>query len=153
MEQHSGMRYSIKLRLWGEEIFFGPGIAQLLELVNESHSLNIAARTMGMAYSKAWRIIKTAEKELGYPLLLRKVGGVDGGGSEVTARGRDLTARYLAFEAALDNEAEQLFQRYFGDLEQTAKGNTDGNRNGQATQTEVIASGGQSAHSAVHSAR
>ncbi len=31
--------------------------------------------TMGMAYSKAWTIVKQAERELGFPLLVSVTGG------------------------------------------------------------------------------
>ncbi|MDY3619510.1 winged helix-turn-helix domain-containing protein [Agathobaculum sp.] len=135
------VRYSLKLRLRASQTFFGPGIAELLLRVDESHSLNVAAHEMGMAYSKAWRIIKIAEGELGFPLLERKVGGVDGGGSEVTARGLDLTARYQAFETALAGEADRLFMQYFGI--ETTKGETDGNGSEEAAQAEAAAPGGQ----------
>ena len=37
---------------------FGRGIASLCLGVRETGSLNAAAKGMGMAYSKAWRIIK-----------------------------------------------------------------------------------------------
>ncbi|MCQ5130051.1 LysR family transcriptional regulator [Butyricicoccus faecihominis] len=146
--EHGGLRYSLKIRLRASETFFGPGLAELLLLVGESHSLNVAAHTMGMAYSKAWRIVKAAEAELRYPLLERKVGGVDGGGSEVTPRGRDLITRYQAFAAALAEEADRLFDRYFSGLDQTTEGETDGNRSETAAQTAAAASGGQPVHPA-----
>ena len=37
---------------------FGRGIASLCIGVRDTGSLNAAAKSMGMAYSKAWRIIK-----------------------------------------------------------------------------------------------
>lgn len=40
---------------------FGGGCASLLEGVAEEGSLNRAAKRMGMAYSKAWRIVREAE--------------------------------------------------------------------------------------------
>ena len=40
--------------------YFGLGVADLLHGVDEFHSLNLAAQHMGMAYSKAWRIVKQA---------------------------------------------------------------------------------------------
>ena len=75
------LRYTLMLRVYGEEKIFGPGIAELLERVEETHSLRKATMDMGMAYSKAWRIVKTAENALGFPLLDSAVGGKGGGGA------------------------------------------------------------------------
>ena len=50
---------------------FGGGCASLLEGVAEEGSLNRAAKCMGMAYSKAWRIVREAEGHLGCELLAR----------------------------------------------------------------------------------
>ena len=50
---------------------FGPGIAALCRGVREIGSLNAAAKSMGMAYSKAWRIIKETEESLGLQMLVR----------------------------------------------------------------------------------
>ena len=45
----------------GERVF-GPGVAELMKQVQIHHSLRSAALAMEMAYSKAWRIIRNAEK-------------------------------------------------------------------------------------------
>ena len=49
---------------------FGRGIVQLLEGVDRTGSLFAVAREIGMAYSKAWRLIKDTE-EFGVGLLNR----------------------------------------------------------------------------------
>ena len=51
------MRCVITARFFKREKCFGPGIAELLEGIEELKSLRAAAMRMGMAYSKAWRII------------------------------------------------------------------------------------------------
>ncbi|HWQ58978.1 MAG TPA: ModE family transcriptional regulator, partial [Clostridia bacterium] len=53
--------YTLTVRLFRGEKCFGPGIAELLGRVDEAKSLRAAAQQMGMAYSKAWRIIKECE--------------------------------------------------------------------------------------------
>ena len=88
---------------------FGRGIASLCLGVRETGSLNAAAKGMGMAYSKAWRIIKDTEAALDLQLLNR-----DGAhGSDLTEAGNKLLDTYLASEEKLQKEAEELFEAAF----------------------------------------
>ena len=48
---------------------FGHGCVLLLQGIAREHSLNRAAKSMGMAYSKAWRIVNEAEGQLGCKLI------------------------------------------------------------------------------------
>lgn len=103
-----------QLYLEGDEIFFGPGIAQFLSLVDHTGSMQTACKQMHMSYSKGWKIVKDAEKQLGFPLLFTQSGGADGGFSQLTPKSKDYLTRYLAMEKELDQEAKRLFQKYFG---------------------------------------
>ena len=62
------------------ERFFGEGPCRLLHLIEETGSLRAEAISMGMAYTKALAIMKRAEKNLGFPLTARRIGGKGGGG-------------------------------------------------------------------------
>ena len=50
------------------EKFFGEGPCRLLHAVAETGSLRAAALSMGMAYTKALKILKNAEQALGFAL-------------------------------------------------------------------------------------
>ena len=50
---------------------FDHGCVLLLQGIAREHSLNRAAKSMGMAYSKAWRIVNEAEGQLGCKLIER----------------------------------------------------------------------------------
>lgn len=85
---------------------FGRGIANLCIGVREKGSLNAAAKSMGMAYSKAWRIIKDTEQALGIELLIR-----DGAhGSELSSAGNQLVDSYLAIQEKISEEALKLYK-------------------------------------------
>ncbi len=85
---------------------FGKGIADLCRGVREKGSLNAAAKDMGMAYSKAWRIIKETENALGFELLVR-----DGAhGSELTPEGDKLLNAYYTISDKVSKEALELYQ-------------------------------------------
>lgn len=110
------MDFSLGLRLKNRNgIFFGPGPVRLLMAIEQGSSLKQAAEQMGMAYSKAWRILRYAEGQLGFALLTKKRGGAGGGGSFLTDKARSLLHQYLAFQKAVAAEADELFGRYFGD--------------------------------------
>lgn len=69
---------------------FGGGCVSLLEGVAKEGSLNRAAKRMGMAYSKAWRIVREAEAHLGCKLLAR-----DGArGSSLTVEAQKVISLY-----------------------------------------------------------
>ncbi len=108
------INYTIHVRLKKSEIFFGNGIYELLCLVDEYNSLNTASEKMGMSYSKAWRIVKKAENELEFEILHRKVGGVAGGGSALTKRGREFIKKYEDFRKEVTDNASIAFEKYFG---------------------------------------
>lgn len=85
---------------------FGRGIASLCLGVRETGSLNAAAKNMGMAYSKAWRIIKDTEAALDIQLLNR-----DGAhGSTLTESCNKILDAYLAIEESLQEQAEKAFE-------------------------------------------
>lgn len=85
MEQN--FRPVLTIRIFADEKCFGPGIAVLLQKVQELHSLRAAAMSIGMAYSKAWTILKNAQQHLGFELLHSTTGGKHGGGATLTAGG------------------------------------------------------------------
>lgn len=87
---------------------FGRGCAMLLDGVEVHKSLNKSAKAIGMAYSKAWRLIKEAEAQLGFDLLVR-----DGArGSELTEKGRALLLTYRR----LEDEVQELLDRRLPEL-------------------------------------
>ena len=109
------MKPVTKIQFFDEngEKFFGEGPCRLLRLVEETGSLRCAAASMGMAYSKALKLIKQAEKALGFPLTQRSVGGKDGGGSTLTPEGRAFLTQYKAYRDACVQANWELYAQYF----------------------------------------
>ena len=105
--------YRMSIRLYGKGKAFGPGIADLLHKVDEFWSLQKAASSMNMAYSKAWKMIKEMEGQWGFALTEREAGGRDGGGSRLTARAKILLRQYDGFIDAAEEEMTKLFESYF----------------------------------------
>jgi molybdate transport system regulatory protein len=84
-------------RLWieiGGERFFGPGPLQLLEYIEETGSINQAAKKMEMSYKKAWSIINNLNTSALRPLVLTATGGQKGGGSTISPEAKALITYY-----------------------------------------------------------
>lgn len=106
----------VKLQINTDEPVLGPGVAELLELVEETGSMKEACRRMGMSYSKGWKITGRAEQELGYPLIFRSHGGRTGGSCSVTQEGLSLIRRYRALEEKVKEYASGIFKDIFEEL-------------------------------------
>jgi len=115
-------KLTVRLYSDSQQRCFGPGIATLLSRVREHHSLRAAAASMEMAYSKAWRIIRTAESAFGCKLLLTTTGGARGGGAVLSPEAEKLLEAYEAYCAEVNAFSEARFEEHFGfcrDLHQT----------------------------------
>ena len=98
-----------------DQKFFGEGPCRLLRGVQETGSLRAAAMQMGMAYTKALKLMKNAEAALGCALTTRTTGGRDGGGSRLTPQGEEWLKRYEAYRDACIQANRSLYLAYFPD--------------------------------------
>lgn len=87
---------------------FGHGCVLLLQGIAREHSLNRAAKSMGMAYSKAWRIVNEAEGQLDCKLIERN----GARGSTLTPAGE----RAIAVYETLQGEINQVIATRANDL-------------------------------------
>lgn len=108
------LRCQVSVRIFGEEKCFGPGVADLLERVDRLKSLRKATIEMDMAYSKAWKIVKIAETNLGFELLKSVTGGKGGGGAELTEDAKRFLTAYRRFEESVRSYADEAFVEMLG---------------------------------------
>ena len=106
----------LTIRIFGEEKCFGPGVAILMKKVAELHSLRAAAMSIGMAYSKAWTIVRNAQTQLGFKLLETTTGGRHGGGAVLTPEGIKLLEAYEQYCQQLREYAAEQFSERFADI-------------------------------------
>ena len=114
MDRELHLKLTIRLYTDDNRRCFGPGIATLLERVREHRSLRAAASSMEMAYSKAWRNIRTAEEVFGCKMLDSTTGGRHGGGAVLTPEAERLLTAYRAYQADVERYARENFQKSFG---------------------------------------
>ncbi len=109
MDNSTNFSAHVTVRIKKDSVFFGPGIAQLLQGVDTCGSVRDAALGMGLSYSKAWKVLNASEKELGYSLVVRHHGGKQGGKTTLSEKGRFWLDKYMLFEEALKKSADDIF--------------------------------------------
>ena len=109
--------FDVKYKIWLDKDgkAFGQGPYVLLNGVKEKGSLSEAAKSYGISYNKAHTLIKSIEKKLGFPLIIRKTGGAHGGGSELTKEAEELMGRYSMFYSSCEKAINEIFDSYFHD--------------------------------------
>jgi molybdate transport system regulatory protein len=81
----------------GKEIALGPGKADLLEAVERTGAISLAARELGMSYRRAWLLVETMNRCFARPLVSTETWR--GSGSALTPDGRRVVALYRELEA------------------------------------------------------
>jgi molybdate transport system regulatory protein len=90
-------------------IIIGEGRSEILELVEQTGSLNQVAKLLKMSYKAVWGKIKATEKALNARILDtdRKLG------SHLTPEGRELLAKYNRLKKECMTEDDKIFNAIF----------------------------------------
>lgn len=109
------MQEQIKSRIWIEKegnIFLGYGRIELLKKINETESINAASKALKMSYKKAWRLINNMNEIAKEPIIIKNIGGKDGGGTKLTPYGKKIIVQFETINNNcinyLDNEFKKL---------------------------------------------
>ena len=93
----------VQLRLlFGQGQMFGPGKADLLELIGQHGSISAAGRAMKMSYKRAWSLVEDMNRAFKVPLVETLRGGAGHGGAKVTEAGQEVLARYRRLQSGLE---------------------------------------------------
>lgn len=104
----------IRIHLFTNDKCYGPGIHEVLEKVDRLGSLRAAAAEMNMAYSKAWKMVKTCETNLGFKLLISSTGGKNGGGAHITDDARNFMDAYSKYCSEITSFSKKQLEEKFG---------------------------------------
>ncbi|MBN8820580.1 MULTISPECIES: winged helix-turn-helix domain-containing protein [unclassified Spirosoma] len=107
------MNLRINGRIWLEttsadsvERFMGIGRFELLEHIQQTGSINQAAKAMKMSYKRAWDLVHSMNTQAETPLVSTQTGGEKGGGAIVTEAGQ----KYLAYYRGLHERFQQFME-------------------------------------------
>ncbi|MFZ0451961.1 MAG: LysR family transcriptional regulator [Desulfatiglandaceae bacterium] len=110
------MSLRIKSRQWivdeNDHIIIGEGRKEIFERIEQTGSINQAAKVMRMSYKGVWSKIKATEESLNIKLVHadRKKG------SRLTREGKELLEKYRQLKEACLKEDNEIFNEIFGDL-------------------------------------
>lgn len=108
----------IRSKIWIEregEVVLSEWRVELLEAIEANGSLSRAAEALDIPYRTAWERVKATEAALGIRLLESESGGVDGGGSRLTAEARDICRRFHRVSSGIQEVVSRRFAAEFGD--------------------------------------
>jgi molybdate transport system regulatory protein len=116
MQQPFNINGNLEIEKYGE-CFLNMKRITLLKLIKEKGSINAASKTMKMSYQQAWHFLKQMNELSPLPLIIRKRGGTNGGGAELTRYGEKaivefekLMEKHKAFREEL---SEKLWLCFF----------------------------------------
>jgi molybdate transport system regulatory protein len=99
----------IKGRLWVEcegRTYLSWGRITLLERIDEHGSVSAAAKSMKMSFSHAWHLIEDMNTLAPEPLVEKQAGGRQGGGTWLTAAGKQAVQDFWQLVAKFQNWIE-----------------------------------------------
>lgn len=114
IKKHNQQLYRpcLTISLVKEGKIFDKDSAMLLHMIECLGTVKDACEKIGISYSKAWKMLKTLEENLGFPLIERMPGGEYGGASHLTEEGREMLKRYEKYVEDVKNYANIAFEQY-----------------------------------------
>lgn len=107
--------WSCGLRVWLEndgQVVLGRGRVELLEAIDELHSIRQAAVQLGMSYRRAWLLVQSMNTASDQALVEATKGGSSGGGASVTPFGKKAIEQFHSLDRALRETAARIVKRF-----------------------------------------
>ena len=100
---------TIKGHIWFQTetgLRIGERRAKLLEQIDLSGSISEAARQLKIPYRRAWGMVREMNNNTKEPLVIKEVGGKDGGRSILTKEGKKIVALFKKVDQCFKNFSE-----------------------------------------------
>ncbi|MCL1851845.1 MAG: LysR family transcriptional regulator [Peptococcaceae bacterium] len=102
-----------RLRIGKTRPFFSVGSVELLEKIEHYTSIKKATEAMKMSYTKALKMLRSMEREFGFPLVVSEKGGNDRGMTRLTEKGKQVLTTYQEVDAQVSAYAKKLVEEKF----------------------------------------
>ena len=90
----------------------GDGRYRLLKAVEKEGSLSAACKELGISYRHAWGQLKKLEQRTGIKFVASRVGGRDGGKTELTPEAVRFLVEYEKLRADIEKYVQKRFQDF-----------------------------------------
>ncbi len=105
-----------KVKVWIEDnennLIFGGGKTQILELIDETGSISEASKRAGMNYKKAWSHIKVLQEYIDDELVI-VTKGRKSGGTTLTPKAKELVKNFKKLNEEVSKFSEDRFKELF----------------------------------------
>ncbi len=117
MKPKNSSSLCIKTKIWIEndhnELLFGKGKTEILEMIEQEGSIAKAAEKMGLNYKKAWTHIKILQDNIADELVVSNKGRGRSGGTTLTPKAKELIENYKKLQRDIESYADQRFGELF----------------------------------------
>ena len=125
MSQKKTDHFQVKTKTWIEndqqELLFGKGKTDILELIEQEGSIAKAAERIGMNYKKAWTHIKILQKNIADELVISQKGGGGSGGTSLTPKAKEMINNYRILQEDIEAYANKRFLELFSPQDTSPK--------------------------------
>lgn len=105
-----------KVKIWIEDdeenLVFGGGKTQILELIDETGSISEASKKAGMNYKKAWSHIKILQEYIDDELVIVSKGR-NSGGTTLTPKAKELVDNFKQLRKEINEYSQKRFDELF----------------------------------------
>lgn len=109
--------FHVRTKTWIEndqqDLLFGKGKTDILELIEQEGSIAKAAEKIGMNYKKAWTHIKILQKNFSDELVVSQKGGGGSGGTSLTPKAKEMIDNYRLLQEDIEAFADKRFKELF----------------------------------------
>ncbi|TNF49355.1 MAG: LysR family transcriptional regulator [Deltaproteobacteria bacterium] len=108
--------FRVRSKVWLEfrgQPFLGDGRYRLLSAVEQTGSINAAAKKLGMSYRKAWSQLNAMDEHAPFPLFEKRTGGKGGGATHLTQAALDLLQNFEKLRESVNANADFHFEEIF----------------------------------------
>ncbi len=117
MNKKMPIRLYVRTKTWIEndrqELLFGKGKTEILELIEREGSIAKAAEKMGMNYKKAWTHVKILRDNIADELVVPQKGGGGKGGTVLTPKADEMIKKYRQLQQDIEAFANKRFLELF----------------------------------------
>jgi molybdate transport system regulatory protein len=113
----SELKWSVELDILLKqcgEIFLEKQRADLLEAIDRTESLSVAAKELQISYRKAWDLVQDINEKAVTTLIETSVGGASGGGSRLTEEGKQFSKLFAYLSREVNATSARLLRMISG---------------------------------------